>query len=64
MDDGVLPGNYGLKDMIMALRWVRRNIRKFGGDPDKVTIMGQSAGGVAVHALTLSPSTKGSSSYQ
>jgi carboxylesterase type B len=42
------PGNYGLKDMIMALRWVRSNIANFGGDPNNVSIMGVSGGGVAV----------------
>lgn len=42
------PGNYGIKDMIMALRWVRNNIANFGGDPNNVSIMGVSGGGVAV----------------
>jgi carboxylesterase type B len=58
-DDEVLPGNYGFKDMVMALDWVKRNIRKFGGDPDQVHLMGQSSGGMAVHALSLSPMSKG-----
>lgn len=43
------PGNYAMKDMVMALRWIQRNIANFGGDPDNVTIFGESAGGVAVH---------------
>lgn len=58
-DDGVLPGNQGLKDQVNALRWVRQNIRSFGGNPDKVTIFGNSAGGSSVHYLMLSPLAKG-----
>nr|WP_066700513.1 carboxylesterase family protein [Sphingobium amiense] len=57
-DRGLL-GNYGLMDQIAALRWVRRNIARFGGDPAQVTIMGESAGGMSVHALLTSPMTKG-----
>ena len=51
--------NFGLQDMIAALRWVRANIAAFRGDPDKVTIAGQSAGSMAVHDLVASPLAKG-----
>ncbi|XP_074042065.1 juvenile hormone esterase isoform X3 [Leptinotarsa decemlineata] len=54
-----VPGNAGLKDMVMALKWVQRNIKQFSGDPNNVTIFGESAGGAAVHLLMLSPMAKG-----
>jgi para-nitrobenzyl esterase len=53
------PGNYGLQDMIAALQWVHRNIAAFGGDPDAITVGGQSAGAVAVHDLIVSPLATG-----
>lgn len=52
-------GNYGLKDMVMALRWVKKNIARFGGNPDQVTVFGQSAGSVAIHLLLLSNMSRG-----
>jgi para-nitrobenzyl esterase len=52
-------GNYGLLDQVQALLWVHRNIDKFGGDPQNVTIFGESAGGTDVAWLMTSPLTKG-----
>ncbi|MCA9506033.1 MAG: carboxylesterase family protein [Myxococcales bacterium] len=52
-------GNFGTLDMIRALEWVRDNIAGFGGDPDRVTIFGESAGGIDVFSLLVSPRAKG-----
>lgn len=51
--------NAGLLDMVAALKWVKENISKFGGDPNNVTIFGESAGGMAVSTLLALPSAKG-----
>ncbi|KAL1006979.1 hypothetical protein UPYG_G00080110 [Umbra pygmaea] len=52
-------GNYGFMDQIEALKWVQKNIRVFGGDPNQVTIFGQSSGGTSVWTLMMSPLAKG-----
>nr|XP_015820281.2 uncharacterized protein ces2b [Nothobranchius furzeri] len=57
--DKQVSGNFGLLDQIQALRWVKEHIHNFGGDPDLVTIFGESAGGISVSLLLLSPLSDG-----
>ncbi|KAK7590851.1 hypothetical protein V9T40_002464 [Parthenolecanium corni] len=58
-EDSAIPGNYGLKDQSMALKWVREHIAAFGGDPTNVTLGGDSAGGVDSSLHLFSPLSKG-----
>ena len=58
-DEAGKTGNYGLYDQLAAIEWVRANIRAFGGDPENITIMGQSAGGMSVQQHCLSPLSEG-----
>ncbi|XP_012223116.1 esterase FE4 [Linepithema humile] len=57
--DSIAPGNLGMKDQVVALRWVQRNIAAFGGDPHSVTISGYSIGGFSVLLHMVSPMSKG-----
>ncbi|XP_055533352.1 juvenile hormone esterase-like [Wyeomyia smithii] len=57
--DAQAPGNFGLKDQVMALQWVRKNIAGFGGNPELVTIFGQSAGGASIQMHMISRMSEG-----
>ncbi len=58
-EEAGFTGNYGLYDQLEAMKWVRRNIAAFGGDPENVTIMGQSAGAMSVQQHCMSPLSDG-----
>lgn len=57
--DGEILGNMGLKDQVLALKWVHSNIHFFGGDPRRVTLYGESSGAAAVQLHMLSPMSAG-----
>ena len=63
-EDKIVPGNNGLKDQNQAIRWVRENIAEFGGDRNRITIFGESAGGASVHYHMISPLSKGKYLYK
>ncbi|XP_017052986.1 esterase B1-like [Drosophila ficusphila] len=54
-----IPGNAGLKDIILALKWIKANAANFNGDPNRITIFGHSSGSMLVHSLLASPQTEG-----
>lgn len=62
--DSNMPGNFGLKDQALAIEWVRKNIKFFGGDDSKITLMGQSAGASSVHLHMMSSSEWARDSFQ
>ena len=58
-DDKAVGGNMGIQDQIMVLKWVKKNIDKFGGDPSKVTLLGEDSGAASATILAMSPSAHG-----
>lgn len=60
-DDELLSGNYGMKDIVAVLEWVKEHIGLFGGNADQVTLAGSSSGGAAINWLMYSPLSQGKS---
>jgi carboxylesterase type B len=60
-DDKAAPGNMGIMDQIMVLKWVQKNIAQFGGDPSKVTVFGEDSGAASATILAMSPLATGTS---
>ena len=58
-DDKAATGNFGVMDQIAVLKWVQKNIEKFGGDPNKVTIFGEDSGAASASILAMSPLATG-----
>ncbi|XP_076266717.1 cholinesterase 2-like [Rhynchophorus ferrugineus] len=58
-EDLECPGNWGIKDQILAIKWIKDNIRSFGGDNERITVGGQSAGASCVNLLFLVPQARG-----
>ena len=58
-DRNTVPGNQAIRDQILALQWVQTNIASFGGDPNMVTVFGESSGGTSIRALLSAPSAFG-----
>ncbi|CAH1407433.1 unnamed protein product [Nezara viridula] len=59
LEDNVIPGNNGLKDQALALEWVQKEISAFGGDPNRITVIGESAGGASTDLICSAPRTNG-----
>merc|ERR1711892_936195 len=64
LEGSSITGNQGMKDQVLAMRWVKENIANFGGDPGRITISGESAGAISVHAQVLSPLGKNDDLFQ